>query len=74
MIEKLFQIFEHEILGFGVLIGELEHHSPDGDLAAGVCFSFAGGDEGFCNCRHEKTGSLLLLPSAPAIPPQKLIG
>ena len=30
------------VLGFGVLIGELEHHRPDEDLAAGVCFSFTG--------------------------------
>ena len=31
-------------LVFGVLIGEFEHHSADEDLAAGVCFSFAGGE------------------------------
>ena len=42
VFEKFLQMLDHEILGFGVLIGELEHHSADEDLAAGVCFSFTG--------------------------------
>ena len=29
---------------FGVLIGELEHHGADEDLAAGVCFPFTDGE------------------------------
>ena len=29
-------------LDFWVLIGDLEHHRADEDLAAGVCFPFAG--------------------------------
>ena len=37
-------MFEYEILGFGVLIGEFEHHSPDEDLAAGVDFSFTSSE------------------------------
>ena len=42
VIEKLIQMLDHELLDVGVLIGELEHHSADEDLAAGVCFPFAG--------------------------------
>ena len=42
VFEKAVQMFEYVFLGFGVLIGELEHHSADEDLAAGVCFSFTG--------------------------------
>ena len=41
VIEKVIQMLDHELLDVGVLIGELEHHSADEDLAAGVCFSFA---------------------------------
>ena len=37
-------MFEYEILGFGVLIGELEHHGTDEDLAAGVDFSFTSSE------------------------------
>ena len=44
------------VLGFGVLIGELEHHSADEDLAAGVCFSFAPGE-----ARADATGSSVQL-------------
>ena len=42
VIEKFIQMSEHEVLGFWVLIGDLEHHGPDEDLAASVYFSFAG--------------------------------
>ena len=42
VFEKVIQMSEHEVLGFWVLIGDLEHHGTDEDLAAGVCFSFAG--------------------------------
>ena len=45
MFEKVIQMFEHVILGFGVLIGELEHHGPDEDLAAGFSFTFTDGGE-----------------------------
>ena len=52
MFEKVVQLSEHEILGFGVLIGELEHHGPDEDLAAGVCLSFAD-----CEARADPSDS-----------------
>ena len=42
VFEKVIQMLDHELLDVGVLIGELEHHGPHEDLAAGVCFSFAG--------------------------------
>ena len=35
--EKVIQLSEYEILGFGVLICELEHHGPDEDLSAAAC-------------------------------------
>ena len=42
VFEKVIQMFEYVFLGFGVLIGDLEQHSADEYLAAGVRFSFAG--------------------------------
>ena len=49
-------MLDHELLGFGVLIGELEQHSADEYLAAGVCFSFADGE-----ARADATGSSVQL-------------
>ena len=47
---------EHEFLGFWVLIGDLEHHGPDEDLAAGICFPFAD-----CEARADTAGSSIKL-------------
>ena len=44
VFEKFIQMFDHELLDVGVLIGELEHHGTDEDLAAGVCFSFTSSE------------------------------
>ena len=56
VFEKVIQMLDHKLLDVGVLIGELEHHSADEDLAAGVCFSFADGE-----ARADATGSSVQL-------------